>query len=160
VDSEQPRRELFCCVLQSVLAFLPYRNGSRIRTDSVEGRIRMDSDGFLDPKYGSHQPSGLPIVPLFISWRLIPFITGSPACMTSQSRDVEQRREWLEGSDVRFLRRLTSALSAGGVDPSARPLLRYLAAAASRPMLAQLRAWLHRARVEAGAYTRPLFDSM
>jgi hypothetical protein len=36
--------------LQSVYGF-------RIRTDSVEGRIRADSDGLLDPKYGIRQPS-------------------------------------------------------------------------------------------------------
>jgi len=29
-----------------------YRNGVRIRTDSVEGRIRVDSGGFLDPGNG------------------------------------------------------------------------------------------------------------
>ena len=49
---------------------------------------------------------------------------------------------------VVFLSRLTSALSSGGLDPAARPLLRRLADAASRPALAQLRSWMHRARVD------------
>ena len=49
---------------------------------------------------------------------------------------------------VVFLTRLTSALSSGGLDPAARPLLRRLADAASRPALAQLRTWMHRARVD------------
>ena len=48
----------------------------------------------------------------------------------------------------RFLTRLASALSSGGLDPAARPLLRRLADAASRPALAQLRTWMHRARVD------------
>ena len=49
---------------------------------------------------------------------------------------------------VVFLTRLASALSSGGLDPAARPLLRRLADAASRPALAQLRSWMHRARVD------------
>ena len=36
--------------------FDPTEMEFRIRTDSVEGQIRTDSDGFLDPKYGGHQP--------------------------------------------------------------------------------------------------------
>jgi hypothetical protein len=52
----------------------------------------------------------------------------------------------LDGAGL--MRRLTSALSSGGVDSSARPLLRFLTAAASKPALAQLRSWLHRAGVE------------
>ena len=49
---------------------------------------------------------------------------------------------------VEFIARLVDALSAGGVNPAARPLLRYLAAATSRPLLAQLECWLHRADVD------------
>jgi len=41
-DSEQPRREIFA-ISQSVWAFRPYRNGFRIRTDSVESWIRTNS---------------------------------------------------------------------------------------------------------------------
>jgi len=56
-DYEQPAGHTFCGILHSVWAFWAYRNGFRIRTDSVESRIRTDSDGFQDPKYGSRQPS-------------------------------------------------------------------------------------------------------
>jgi hypothetical protein len=39
---------------QSPYTMLGCRFG--IRTDSVDSRIRTDSDGFQDPKYGSRQP--------------------------------------------------------------------------------------------------------
>ena len=45
-DSVQPRRRIFCGIVQPVWAFRPYRNGFRIRTDAVESRIRTDSEGF------------------------------------------------------------------------------------------------------------------
>lgn len=50
---------------------------------------------------------------------------------------------------VEIIARLVDALSGSrGVDPSARPLLRYLAAAVARPLLTQLQCWLHRAVVD------------
>ena len=52
-------------------------------------------------------------------------------------------------SGVEFIGRLVDALQAGGgANPGARPLLRYLAAASTRPALAQLECWLHRADVD------------
>lgn len=52
-------------------------------------------------------------------------------------------------SGVEFIGRLVGALQAGGgANPGARPLLRYLAAASTRPALAQLECWLHRADVD------------
>ena len=48
---------MFGGIVQSVSAFRPYRNGFRIRTDSVESPIWTDSDGFQYLKYGSRQPS-------------------------------------------------------------------------------------------------------
>ena len=61
-DSEQPRRGFFCGIVQYVWAFRPCRNGLRIRTESVESRIRMDSDGFQDLKYGSRHHRNSTIV--------------------------------------------------------------------------------------------------
>jgi len=57
VESEQPRRKSYWRVLQSVWAFGPHHNGFRIRTDSVEGRIRVDSGGFRDPGIRFRKPS-------------------------------------------------------------------------------------------------------
>jgi len=62
VDSQQPRRDILCCMLQYVWAVSPCRNGFRILTDSVEGRIRVDSGGFLDPGNGVSQLS------IYLKW--------------------------------------------------------------------------------------------
>ena len=66
--------------------------------------------------------------------------------LTSLHRLCLHPKEPADG--VEFIARLVDALSAGAVDPAARPLLRYLAAATSRPLLAQLECWLHRADVD------------
>ena len=55
VDAEQPCSEVRFAVFYSLYGHLTYRNGFRIRTDLVEGRIRMDSGGFLDPVNGISQ---------------------------------------------------------------------------------------------------------
>ena len=71
---------------------------------------------------------------------------GSRSQLASLHRLCLHPKEPADG--VEFIARLVDALSAGAVDPAARPLLRYLAAATSRPLLAQLECWLHRADVD------------
>jgi len=73
-----PAREFFA-TLYNPYGILTLQKWVRILTDSVESRIRMDSDGFQDPKYGSRQPRAGPLVPVLYTVRARSFVSARSA---------------------------------------------------------------------------------